>query len=253
MTESNFSMDSYMDDKDDIMTYLDEDYMSTTSNNSSSWTLPLSPSMTPTSPEPTVFPEPQYFPFMNYLQGCYQHDVSQMNAFKEIHLMLPSSTLVGPKQKRGRKKRNASKDTSAVSLKPPVPILPAIKQEEDGHKIDEQLNREKVAASLAKRQERLIKNRAAALLSRKRKREHLHSLEQERMKLLDENSDLKEQMNILERENMQLRQKLKDNNHSHGSSHGSHSCGSHGILLMIILYCFALFISFLPKSKTMTK
>lgn len=226
-------MNSYIDDKDDIMTYLDEDYMSTTSNNSSSWTLPLSPSMTPTPPEPTVFPEPQYFPFMNYLQGCYQHDVSQMNAFKEIHLMLPSSTLVGPKQKRGRKKRNASKDTSTVSLKPPVPILPAIKQEEDEYKTDEQLNREKVAASLAKRQERLIKNRAAALLSRKRKREHLYSLEQERVKLLGENSDLKEQMNRLERENMQLRQKLKDNNHSHGSSHGSHSCGNHGILLMV--------------------
>lgn len=226
-------MDSYMDDKDDIMTYLDEDYMSTTSNNSSSWTLPLSPSMTPTPPELTVFPEPQYFPFMSYLQGCYQHDVSQMNAFKEIPLMLPSSMLVGPKQKRGRKKRNASKDTSAVPLKPPVPILPAIKQEEDEHKIDEQLNREKVVTSLAKRQERLIKNRAAALLSRKRKREHLYSLEQERMKLLDENSDLKEQMNRLERENMQLRQKLKDNNHSHGSSHSSHSCGNHGILLMV--------------------
>ena len=50
------------------------------------------------------------------------------------------------------------------------------------------------ATVAAKRQERLIKNRAAALLSRKRKREHLVSLEEENIILKEENDKLKDQV-----------------------------------------------------------
>lgn len=50
------------------------------------------------------------------------------------------------------------------------------------------------ATVAAKRQERLIKNRAAALLSRKRKREHLVSLEEENIILKEENDNLKDQV-----------------------------------------------------------
>ncbi|KAJ1679478.1 hypothetical protein EV182_001971 [Spiromyces aspiralis] len=56
------------------------------------------------------------------------------------------------------------------------------------------------AASLAqKRQERLIKNRAAALLSRKRKREQLSSLESQVSTLTTENNELKARLAELEK------------------------------------------------------
>ncbi|ORZ06948.1 hypothetical protein BCR42DRAFT_157213 [Absidia repens] len=65
-----------------------------------------------------------------------------------------------------------------------------------------------------KRQERLIKNRAAALLSRKRKREHLQSLEQERQWLTKDNGLLKsktaaleEKVQQLEKENLHQKQR----------------------------------------------
>lgn len=64
------------------------------------------------------------------------------------------------------------------------------------------------AATIAKRQERLIKNRAAALLSRKRKREHLTALEEQRNDLVSENDSLKERVIELEKANMELKKKM---------------------------------------------
>jgi exonuclease I len=58
----------------------------------------------------------------------------------------------------------------------------------------------------SKRQERLIKNRAAALLSRKRKREHLQALEQERQWLVKDNEVLKSKTATLEAKVQQLEQ-----------------------------------------------
>jgi len=71
-------------------------------------------------------------------------------------------------------------------------------------------------AQIQKRQERLIKNRAAALLSRKRKREHLSLLEEEKQNLLMENETrghkvgtLENRIQSLEKENMELKEKLE--------------------------------------------
>ena len=65
------------------------------------------------------------------------------------------------------------------------------------------------AATIAKRQERLIKNRAAALLSRKRKREHLNALEDERNGLAGENDSLRERVMELEKANLALEKRLQ--------------------------------------------
>jgi hypothetical protein len=77
-------------------------------------------------------------------------------------------------------------------------------------------------AAYAKRQERLIKNRAAALLSRKRKREHLTTLEEERQQLANDNqalhskvSSLEARVVSLEQENMELKRKLSSSFPAH--------------------------------------
>ncbi|KAI8099595.1 uncharacterized protein BX664DRAFT_24567 [Halteromyces radiatus] len=66
--------------------------------------------------------------------------------------------------------------------------------------------KQKISAADAhnKRQERLIKNRAAALLSRKRKREHLIALEHERQWLIKDNDQLKSKADTLEAKLLQL-------------------------------------------------
>ncbi|CAO3620852.1 unnamed protein product [Mucor hiemalis] len=90
------------------------------------------------------------------------------------------------------------------------------------------------AATIAKRQERLIKNRAAALLSRKRKREHLTALEDQRNDLVSENDSLKEQMMELEKANLDLKKKLdlQQNNDSKSV-----------MILMLMIFFFAYFVS----------
>ncbi|KAK9720607.1 hypothetical protein K7432_004043 [Basidiobolus ranarum] len=57
---------------------------------------------------------------------------------------------------------------------------------------------EAAVAALSKRQERLIKNRAAALLSRKRKREHMANLETTNETLVQENDELRIKVEELE-------------------------------------------------------
>ncbi|KAI9485581.1 MAG: hypothetical protein EXX96DRAFT_545678 [Benjaminiella poitrasii] len=67
---------------------------------------------------------------------------------------------------------------------------------------------QKSAATLAKKQERLIKNRAAALLSRKRKREHLTALENQCSDLSKTNKTLHDKIMELEQTNFELKKKL---------------------------------------------
>ncbi|KAG0269494.1 hypothetical protein DFQ27_003181, partial [Actinomortierella ambigua] len=63
---------------------------------------------------------------------------------------------------------------------------------------EEKPQSEAALTAQAKRQERLIKNRAAALLSRKRKREHISLLESHTDQLKTENQELKEKVSELE-------------------------------------------------------
>ncbi|KAG0236412.1 hypothetical protein BGW42_003570 [Actinomortierella wolfii] len=63
---------------------------------------------------------------------------------------------------------------------------------------EEKPQSEAALTAQAKRQERLIKNRAAALLSRKRKREHISLLESHTDQLKTENKELKERVSELE-------------------------------------------------------
>ncbi|KAF9127614.1 hypothetical protein BGW39_005758 [Mortierella sp. 14UC] len=74
---------------------------------------------------------------------------------------------------------------------------------------DEKPQSEAVMTAQAKRQERLIKNRAAALLSRKRKREHITLLESHTDLLKNDNQDLKERVSELE-ENVKVLTEERD-------------------------------------------
>lgn len=74
---------------------------------------------------------------------------------------------------------------------------------------DEKPQSEAVLTAQAKRQERLIKNRAAALLSRKRKREHISLLESHTDLLKIDNQDLKERVTELE-ENVKVLTEERD-------------------------------------------
>lgn len=74
---------------------------------------------------------------------------------------------------------------------------------------DEKPQSEAVLTAQAKRQERLIKNRAAALLSRKRKREHISLLESHTDLLKIDNQDLKERVSELE-ENVKVLTEERD-------------------------------------------
>ncbi|KAI9302518.1 hypothetical protein BJ944DRAFT_242282 [Cunninghamella echinulata] len=79
----------------------------------------------------------------------------------------------------------------------------------------------------SKRQERLIKNRAAALLSRKRKREYLMNLEQERQYLTDENVLLKSKMELLEKKLLQVEKEHQQFKHQHTHCTTSLSAATH--------------------------
>lgn len=104
------------------------------------------------------------------------------------------------------------------------------------------------AADIAKRQERLIKNRAAALLSRKRKREHLNALEEEKQNLSKENEQLKarvaeleSRVDTLEKENHDLRRRMIGNNNNNNTAllssnkNTSHHNKATGVVFMVML------------------
>jgi hypothetical protein len=142
-----------------------------------------------------------------------------------------SSDLDEPKRKRERKNQNGSKrrgrSSTTSTLLACKPILPARVTIGNKQRPSTIINHERMDTldhqmafntnitvqqqqqqrndpppppidANTKRQERLIKNRAAALLSRKRKREHLQALEDEQEWLTKENEGLKSKAMALE-------------------------------------------------------
>ncbi|KAL0077941.1 hypothetical protein J3Q64DRAFT_1839904 [Phycomyces blakesleeanus] len=105
------------------------------------------------------------------------------------------------------------------------------------------------AAAQAKRQDRLIKNRAAALLSRKRKREHMNTLEDQNKALEAENEMLRTQVNQLtqrvsqleKEKELDLRRRPATPSSSPSSSPIQHPKATTGMVFMILLFSFAVF------------
>ncbi|KAI8084170.1 uncharacterized protein B0P05DRAFT_536401 [Gilbertella persicaria] len=201
--------------------------------------------------------------------------------------IVPSSTVEEqPKKKRGRKKREPVNQTVSPlqpSLLAPKPLAPRPQQPMEEIKIksepvildpspllagpttpeniDQQQSQEALKqAQIQKRQERLIKNRAAALLSRKRKREHLTLLEEEKQSLLTQNEQLNQKVESLEtkvqsleQENSKLKEQLSQYQQestiismdspkrSPIHHHQPKSKAATGVVFMIILFSFALF------------
>lgn len=131
-------------------------------------------------------------------------------------------------KRRGRKKRDSCATTTPLpptviapaAVKLLATILPAQQEKRSTpssygnvNKFTPTINQvtddTQKAATIAKRQERLIKNRAAALLSRKRKREHLTALEDQKNGLSNENDELKQRVMQLEKENLELKNRLE--------------------------------------------
>ncbi|KAI8137378.1 hypothetical protein BJV82DRAFT_674862 [Fennellomyces sp. T-0311] len=223
-------------------------------------------------PHPAYLPPPEFFQSFvppSYLQQPITVDSSARSYSSS------SSDSEQPKKKRGRKKRDsqppaaiapaplrplAARVTVEQPLPPPPPSepvvsapAPVVKMEEASPPPASHENPQDAqkAAAIAKRQERLIKNRAAALLSRKRKREHLNALEEEKTALSVENEQLKQKVaalearvDALEKENNELWRRA-------GSSPASSGIGINnnkqinnratGVVFMIILFSFALF------------
>jgi hypothetical protein len=139
---------------------------------------------------------------------------------KQLATILPATTTAASanhQQQRQRDEKGSAKITSCYgnankhTATPANLVTPALanlkKEDQKMDTVAAALDSQK-AATIAKRQERLIKNRAAALLSRKRKREHLTALEDQRNGLTNENNALKEKVMQLEKEKLELRNKL---------------------------------------------
>ncbi|CAO3703586.1 unnamed protein product [Rhizopus stolonifer] len=177
--------------EEDFMDYLNVDYMTTEA--------PLSP---PNSIGCSPEKQEDFILDMNPLWTLNDTDI----------LFAPE-----PK-KRGRKKREA------IPNMLPKPLAPHPIKEEEKPIVPKE-------AQLAKRQERLIKNRAAALLSRKRKREHLTSLEDENQKLHDQVNLLEKRVQALTQENLELKKFQWPNKPTKSTS----------VVFMILFFSFALF------------
>ncbi|KAL1930225.1 hypothetical protein VTP01DRAFT_1379 [Rhizomucor pusillus] len=135
------------------------------------------------------------------------------------------------KRRCGGRKRRQEKTSSTPTPPPPSQpaIAPAVRKAGEPA-----LNSEEAAkaAMLAKRQERLIKNRAAALLSRKRKREHVTALEEQNAQLKKENDALKTKVHELTTRVETLQQKHK------ASSKTTTTTAS--VMLMLIFFSIAI-------------
>lgn len=254
MSQKPESTQFHEDQEDLLMSYLNSDYMS---SSTPCWN-PPTPSSTPTDQSPVSTPICQNF---FDISGWNQHQPNTPNVeplLNEYPFIVPehhhhhaayfhqpasppssssssccASDTEHTRKRRGRKKRDICTPPLAPAMIAPAPVtkqlatlLPAQQQQEEGKYVNKYIpvlkpvvmvkassstavDDGQKAATIAKRQERLIKNRAAALLSRKRKREHLTALEDQRNGLSNENSELKQKVLALEKENLALKRRLE--------------------------------------------
>jgi len=99
-------------------------------------------------------------------------------------------------QQMNQKLNALSTPTTTTTIDPSNPTTPSNKPDKK--------------SAYQKRQDRLLKNREAAHLSRKRKREQLHQLEVHAQELISENQQLKEKVIELEKSNISYQDELKD-------------------------------------------
>lgn len=160
----------------------------------------LTPPPTQNSNTPTVIvPAPvKHLPTILPAASNNNNASHQGSLTKQESIITKKETLMETEVSQILKQRGTA--TTAVATKSPAP---AVNPNADLQK----------AATIAKRQERLIKNRAAALLSRKRKREHLSALEEQCTDLTSENQSLLDKVSQLEKENMELKKKLDGKQH----------------------------------------
>ncbi|KAI8366860.1 hypothetical protein BD560DRAFT_149284 [Blakeslea trispora] len=205
---------------------------------------------------------PSYFQATESLEGT-PPSPSSLSSYSS------SSSDTKPRKKRGRKKRATLTHPTLLQPYPPVviapaplkpltPILPALElnkaeektekeQENAEHPIDTKQADPQKAAIIAKRQERLIKNRAAALLSRKRKREHLIALEDQRKELLDTNKSLNEQIRQLQLENLKLHTLMNPNSSQEKQTEED---GFICIMMAMILLFYCTFVASFSQIKS---
>ncbi|KAG1048145.1 hypothetical protein G6F43_009446 [Rhizopus delemar] len=237
------------DNNDNFMdTYLNADYLTSD--------LPLSPPNSSSSSAGSYSPEKQvasdFLLDMNVDDLLLNNEwmvnpyllLEQPNEQDALNsLFLSSPPTEAPKKKRGRKKREVQQvqqiSSSLLAPKPVINTEPIIKFEPptsaENNKLLSNEQEAQKAAQLAKRQERLIKNRAAALLSRKRKREHLNSLEEENQKLHGQVDELEKRIQTLEKENSELKEKLNIKPTTIATKKTT------GVVFMILFFSFALF------------
>lgn len=206
-------------EEDVFMSYLNADCLSDDSSSSSIMSGLLN---SPCTPESGSFYHQDFTNENNSSFVSYYPHYFSVAPFFDSPLVIPPELLLKteqqpqpsmvdeeePKRKRGRKKRESSTHLCSG----PLTIAPAPALCENTNKADDDPSK---TAALAKRQERLIKNRAAALLSRKRKREYLNQLEERNQQLAKENEILRAQVSNLEtrlsamaRENQDLESRL---------------------------------------------
>jgi len=111
-----------------------------------------------------------------------------------------------PKQKPGRKPK--PKTTNDFSSTIPPPILPLL-DEKHAHLTMTSSCGSSSPPSINSKLDRQIKNREAALLSRKRKRERLATLETHAQVIVEENDTLRQRVADLEKKVNELRTKNK--------------------------------------------
>ncbi|KAL7319606.1 positive regulation of ATF6-mediated unfolded protein response [Mucor circinelloides] len=184
----------------------------------------LTPPPTQNSNTPTVIvPAPvKHLPTILPAASNNNNASHQGSLTKQESIITKKETLMETEVSQILKQRGTA--TTAVATKSPAP---AVNPNADLQK----------AATIAKRQERLIKNRAAALLSRKRKREHLSALEEQCTDLTSENQSLLDKVSQLEKENMELKKKLDGKQHQNVTVE---KLGSD--LLSMMILCYVVFI-----------